>query len=738
MGFRWFGRNRLKERINALERHVGEARQAQEAEARAFQAALEAQQAILHAQQTTIHAQQSALQPLQATVEALRAALETQQTAVQALQSTVQTERATTVALQAALQALQASLESQRADMDKRTEVTGHLIQDLQTRLASEEAKRLEWERLFMRSFGPGNRRPAKAETQLANPCVSVILATWNRGRFLAESIASVQAQSMRNWELIIVDDGSTDDTASAVAPFLEDQRIRYISQEHAGPSAARNRGLRESSAPFVAYIDSDNVWFPEFLASAVESLAAEPDVDLVYGALVTEQHQLPQSQILWEPFSRERLLRGNCIDTNVLVHRRTLVDRFGGWDENLGRLLDWDLVLRYTSEKPARRLEAMAAYSRERDAHRITTTIPAGPSLLAILGKWFPPPSHRRPRVLYAVWHYPQLSESYVEAEIACMRRWGVHVEVWRSEPGVATYPTDIPIHDGPLENAIEASRPDIVHVHWLSFAHSQTAALAASGIPVTLRLHGFDVTRESLAAWLRQSWVKGVYAFPNQITHCGIRDPRLKPTPAAFDTTLFAPSQQKDRRMVLRASSALASKDLELFLQTARELPEYRFVLATVTCRHREDYVEHLKTAREQMGSPAELLCDVPREQMADLMSRAGIYVHTLCPPGAENATPLGQPSSVAEAMATGCYCLVRDVPDLADFVGEAGATYRDLDQLVERIRATSHWTDAEWRKAEHRAVDRAHFHHADVVVFREIFRDWMKLLDKPAQGS
>ncbi|HSI11693.1 MAG TPA: glycosyltransferase, partial [Chthoniobacter sp.] len=474
------------------------------------------------------------------------------------------------------------------------------------------------------------------------------------------------------------------------------------------------------------------------YLSHAVDCLVAEPAVDLVYGALVTDQHQLRQSQILWEPFCRERLLRENFIDTNVLVHRRTLVAQHQGWDENLSRLLDWDLVLRYTSEKPARRLEVMAAYSRDCDSQRITTAIPAGPSLLAIARKWFPPPAPRRPRVLYAVWHYPQLSESYVETEIACMRRWGVHVEVWRTETGASAYPTDLPIHDGPLEKAIEASRADIVHIHWLSFAHSQTATLAASGIPVTLRLHGFDVTRESLASWLAQSCVNGVYAFPNQIANCGIRDSRLKPTPVAFDTTLFAPGQKKERRTVLRASAALASKDLELFLQAARELPEYRFILATVTCKYREEYVEHLKALREKIGSPAELRFDVPREEMADLMSQAGIYVHTAHPPGVENATPLGQPISIAEAMATGCYCLVRDVPDLEEFVGEAGTTYEDLPQLIERIRATSHWNDTEWKKAEHRSIDRAHFHHADVTVFREMFSDWMRLSEKPAQGS
>ncbi|MEZ0258108.1 MAG: glycosyltransferase family 2 protein, partial [Chthoniobacter sp.] len=104
--------------------------------------------------------------------------------------------------------------------MDKQTEVARRLVDDLKKRVDSAETKRGEWERLFTRSFGIGNRRVAKAEAQPASPRVSVVLATWNRGRFLPEVIASVQTQSMRDWELKIVDDGSTDDTAAVVAPF--------------------------------------------------------------------------------------------------------------------------------------------------------------------------------------------------------------------------------------------------------------------------------------------------------------------------------------------------------------------------------------------------------------------------------------------------------------------------------------------------------------------------------------
>ncbi|RJF70796.1 glycosyltransferase family A protein [Rhodopseudomonas palustris] len=226
----------------------------------------------------------------------------------------------------------------------------------------------------------PSARPPGAREAvaKLGNPAVAVILPTYNRARFVGEAIASVQAQSFPAWELVIVDDGSSDETEHAVAPFLGDPRIRYIRQQNTGSSVARNRGLDETSAPLVAYLDSDNTWYPDFLALAVDQLAVHTEVDFVYGALVTFLHNLPSACILWEPFDRARLEVGNFIDTNVLVHRRELVARYGGWDPNLSRLNDWDFALRCTVDKPAHALNALAAYYRQVDDIRVSETIDA------------------------------------------------------------------------------------------------------------------------------------------------------------------------------------------------------------------------------------------------------------------------------------------------------------------------------------------------------------------------
>jgi glycosyltransferase involved in cell wall biosynthesis len=236
----------------------------------------------------------------------------------------------------------------------------------------------------------PSARPPGAREAvaKLNTPAVSVILPTYNRERFVGEAIASVQAQSFSAWELVVIDDGSSDATRDVVAPFLSDRRIRYIHQQNAGSSVARNRGLEATSAPLVAYIDSDNTWYPDFLALAVDQLSVHPEVDFVYGALVTFLHNLRSACILWEPFDRERLIAGNFIDTNVVVHRRELVARYGLWDPRLSRLNDWDFALRYTTDKPAYALNALAAFYRQVDDIRLSETIEAEGEHAIIRGK--------------------------------------------------------------------------------------------------------------------------------------------------------------------------------------------------------------------------------------------------------------------------------------------------------------------------------------------------------------
>jgi len=95
---------------------------------------------------------------------------------------------------------------------------------------------------------------------------------------------------------------------------------------------------------------------------------------------------------------------------------------------------------------------------------------------------------------VLYALWHYPQLSESYVRTEIAAVRKMGVEVEVWSEEDVSAPFSSDVPVHRGTLRDALALVKPDLVHAHWLDMAEKYSADVQAAGLPLTVRGHGFE----------------------------------------------------------------------------------------------------------------------------------------------------------------------------------------------------------------------------------------------------
>ena len=218
------------------------------------------------------------------------------------------------------------------------------------------------------------------------SPAVSIVMPTWNRAGLIGEAIESVLTQSFADWELVIVDDGSTDNTEEVVAA-LADPRIHYRKVDHAGQCAARNHALQLAKGALIAYLDSDNIWYPNFLLYAVAAFAADQSIQSAYGARVAEPPR--ERRLLFEPFDRDKLLKGSFIGMSSFIHRRSLYERFGGFDESLSALEDWDLVLRYTQETPARRLPVLAVRYRVVDDKRVSNIEALAPNLEKIVSKW-------------------------------------------------------------------------------------------------------------------------------------------------------------------------------------------------------------------------------------------------------------------------------------------------------------------------------------------------------------
>lgn len=113
-------------------------------------------------------------------------------------------------------------------------------------------------------------------------PLVSAAIITHNRARYLEDAITSVLEQTCRDFELIVVDDGSTDDTDVVVAPYLD--RIRYVRQEQRGKAAARNAAVQLAQGELIAFCDSDDAWYPDRLARQLTAFEQAPDVGMVHG----------------------------------------------------------------------------------------------------------------------------------------------------------------------------------------------------------------------------------------------------------------------------------------------------------------------------------------------------------------------------------------------------------------------------------------------------------------------
>jgi len=200
--------------------------------------------------------------------------------------------------------------------------------------------------------YAMGSQTMPETRTRGSPPAVSVIIPTHNRAGCLREAVDSVLAQEFRNFELIVVDDGSTDDTPRLLQEYGD--AIRVLRQENRGVSAARNRGIAAARGALIAFLDSDDLWLPGKLDRQVEFFNSHAD------ALIC------QTEELWvrkgrrvNPGKRHRKRGGMIFEPSLdlclvspsaVMVRRELFQRVGFFDESLPACEDYDLWLRVSS----------------------------------------------------------------------------------------------------------------------------------------------------------------------------------------------------------------------------------------------------------------------------------------------------------------------------------------------------------------------------------------------------
>ncbi|MDO9170989.1 MAG: glycosyltransferase [bacterium] len=185
----------------------------------------------------------------------------------------------------------------------------------------------------------------------LGTPLVSVITATYNMGHYLRETVDSILAQTHDRLELIIVDDGSTDDTWKVLEEYAADPRVKIVRQANAGQTAAKNRGLREASGQFVGFCDADDRWLPEKLARQLPHFENAPSLGVVYTDFTCiDGEGRPTPAPRMECFSgriTSQLLVDNFVNFPSALARREAIEKVGGFDTSLSMSIDYNLWLR-------------------------------------------------------------------------------------------------------------------------------------------------------------------------------------------------------------------------------------------------------------------------------------------------------------------------------------------------------------------------------------------------------
>lgn len=223
---------------------------------------------------------------------------------------------------------------------------------------------------------------------------VSVIIPAYNCARYLPEAIASVQNQTYTDWEIIVVDDGSTDQTREAIAPYERD--IRYIYQDNQGVSAARNHGITLAQGDWVAFLDADDYFFPDKLAAQVSVFREQPELGIVHsgwqrvnakGEFLMDVNPWKQVPVL----DLESWLRWKPVLPSAMMFRREWLVRAGGFDSRFPPAEDTELVLRLARLGcKADWLRQVTVGYRQHEESAMYKGLPQARSLAAVIDDFF------------------------------------------------------------------------------------------------------------------------------------------------------------------------------------------------------------------------------------------------------------------------------------------------------------------------------------------------------------
>ncbi len=490
------------------------------------------------------------------------------------------------------------------------------------------------------------------------------------------------------------------------------------------GAAAARNRGLADSQGEIIAYLDSDNTWFPGTLAAVVDAFAGDSTCDAVYFAQVRRERATSDAWIHAKPFDAQAMRIENAIDLNAFAHRRGLFERLGGFDPDLTRLIDWDLILRYTAEHARKGAADRGRPLRNR-------AVVANLDARELSAQPLPRATEARSAGRHTAAGVVRAAALPAAQRDVCGDRDRMHAALGGSRRGLVGGSPRLALPDvatGASRFARRGDRPGEARRHAYplsSHGGRYRDEVERAGLSATVRGHGFAFDASLATMVEHDPVIRALYILPHLAAACGSETGKIRPMPVCFNPRRFYPGEPKDRRLVVRAASALQSKDIPLFMRVARACPDHRFVLLLVRCNGAENTVEELIEQNQMLGSPVDFRVNAPLDEAAAVVRQAGIYLHTS---GLDST--YGMPMSVCEALATGSYVVGRRCTVAELEIGDAGECYDDEEQAVRLIKMTTGWSDEQWHAAQVRAIDRAYGHHVDSLVLAPMLKEWMSV--------
>lgn len=223
-----------------------------------------------------------------------------------------------------------------------------------------------------------------KNESNSPSPAVSVIVAAYNAERYIAETLDSIQAQKFRDFEVIVVDDGSTDQTAQIVAGYPE---VRCLRQPNRGQPVARNAGIAAARGKYIAFVDADDLWLPAKLEKQIAYLESHPQVAWIYSDAVVFDSttgapicHIGEKHVLCEGSVLDKLILSLFIASPTPVVRREVFEQTGLFDESPSLRIgeDWNMWLRIAERYPVAVIREPLALVRVHSSNMTGTADPA------------------------------------------------------------------------------------------------------------------------------------------------------------------------------------------------------------------------------------------------------------------------------------------------------------------------------------------------------------------------